>query len=164
MTTRVDECLAHAPPELCFQIVREIERWPEFLRHYRRVRYLRRNAPGNGEVEIAAWYILIGPICIPTRWTAEFESDESNLTLNLRHLDGITRGLRITWEILPADVDTKLRITHAWDDDGWPLVGSLARTRIAAPFLFGASARRTLTGIAIEAQRLTHASRFDDLT
>lgn len=159
MTTKVDECIAHAPAELCFQVVRDVERWPEFLHHYRRVRYLRRSGPGNGKIEIAAWRILGGPIRYPTWWTAELESDESTLTLNHHHLNGITRGLLITWEILPADVDTKLRISFSWSDPGWPLVGALAREGIIVPHFVSAIARDTLTGIAIEAQRLTHAGR-----
>jgi len=159
MTTWVDECIAHAPPELCFQVAREIERWPEFLPHIRRVRYLTRSGPGNGKVEFTAWQIFGGPLRLPTRWSAEIETDETTLTITHRHLDGITRSLLTNWEIIPADVDTKLRISLSWTSTGWPLVGAPARKLVVGPYLVGSVTRRTLTGIAVEAQRLTHAGR-----
>lgn len=159
MTTRVDECIAQAPAELCFQIARDVERWPKILRHYRWVRYLKRSGPGNGKVEMAAWRIFSGPIRYPTWWISEMQSDDSDLSIHYRHTDGITRGMTVLWEIVPADVDTMLRISHSWAGPAWPIARQQAWEHLIGPHFVSAIARRTLAGIAIEAQRLTHTSR-----
>ncbi len=160
MITRVDQCIAHAPADLCFRIARDVEHWPTILPHYRRVHFRHRDGPGQGNVEMAAWRIFAGPIRYPTWWVSEMSSDETALTIDYRHVDGITRGMIVRWEILPADVDTLMRVSHSWDGPPWPLVRQPAWEHLIGPLFVSAIARRTLTGIGIEAQRQTHNSRI----
>src|SRR2546423_14916211 len=49
----VDRATIHAPLERVFQIAAGVERWPEILSHYRRVRVVERG-DGGGLVEMAA--------------------------------------------------------------------------------------------------------------
>lgn len=158
MNTRVDESIARAPEDLCFRIARDIERWPIILPHYRWVRFQRRDGPGRGSVEMAAWRVFLGPLRYPTWWVSEMRSDETALTIDYEHLAGITRGMTVRWEILPAGVETLMRISHSWDGPRWPLVQEPAWTRLIGPHFVSYIARRTLAGIAVEAERQTHAS------
>jgi uncharacterized membrane protein len=160
MITRVDERVAHAPAELCFQIARDVERWPTILPHYRKVRFRDSDGPGRGNVEMAAWRIFAGPIRYPTWWVSEMSSDEDALTIDYRHLEGVTAGMKVRWEILPADVDTLMRVSHTWDGPDWPLLQQPAWEHLIGPLFVSAIARRTLAGIGIEAQRLTHTSHL----
>src|SRR5215510_9036024 len=50
----VDEIVMHAGPERCFRFGAEVERWPEWLPHYRWVRFRRKEGFGTGLVEMAA--------------------------------------------------------------------------------------------------------------
>ena len=47
----VDEHAAHAPADLCFEVAADVERWPDILPHYRRVRFIRRDEFAIGLVE-----------------------------------------------------------------------------------------------------------------
>jgi hypothetical protein len=85
-------------------------------------------------------------------------ADESALTIDYRHLDGVTRGMIVRWEILPTGVDTLMRITHTWDGPRWPLVQEPAWTHLIGPHFVSIIARRTLSGIVTEAERQTHTS------
>jgi len=49
----VDRATIHAPPDRIFQIAADVERWPQILPHYRRVRFVERRN-GGGLVEMAA--------------------------------------------------------------------------------------------------------------
>lgn len=159
MITRVDECIARAPADLCFRIARDVERWPLILRHYRRVRFRRRQGPGEGEVEMAAWRIFAGPLRYPTWWVSEMHADEATLTIDYLHVEGITRGMIVRWEVISDDVDTRLRITHSWEGPAWPIVQRPAWEYLIGPHFVSAIAQQTLAGITIEAQRLTQATR-----
>jgi hypothetical protein len=160
MTTRVDERIAHAPPDLCFRIARDVEHWPMILPHYRRVRFQQRHGPGQGKVEMAAWRIFSGPLRYPTWWVSEMRSDEASLTIDYRHLEGITRGMTVRWELLPADIDTLMRISHSWDGPPWPFVRRAAWEQLIGPLFVSAIARQTLAGIGAEAQRLLHMNQL----
>jgi uncharacterized membrane protein len=158
MITRVDECIARAPVDLCFRIARDVERWPRILHHYRRVHFRQRLGPGEGEVEMAAWRIFRGPIRYPVWWVSEMHSDEKTHTIDYLHVDGITRGMTVRWEVLPADVDTLLRVSHSWTGPNWPILQQPAWEHLIGPHFVSAVARRTLAGITIEAQRQTQTS------
>lgn len=159
MITRVDECIAHAPADLCFRVASDVERWPAILPHYRQVRFRLSQGPGRGEVEMAAWRIFAGPLRYPTWWVSEMYSDQKGLTIDYLHLEGVTRGMVVRWEFLPEDVDTRMRVTHGWDGPAWPLVKRPAWKYLIGPHFVSAIAQRTLAGVAIEAQRLTHSTQ-----
>jgi len=50
----VDRIVIQAPLGSVFAVASDVERWPEFLPHYRWVRVLERR-PGGALVEMAAW-------------------------------------------------------------------------------------------------------------
>jgi hypothetical protein len=70
------------------------------------------------------------------------------------HVDGITRGMDVVWEVLPDERGSLLRIVHEWDGPRWPLVGGVAADRVIGPHFIHFIASLTLAGIAHEAERV----------
>ncbi|HEX7052190.1 MAG TPA: SRPBCC family protein [Longimicrobiales bacterium] len=156
--TIVDELRMRAPAHLCLRIAADVERWPEILPHYRRVRFLQRTGFGCGRVEMAAWRHFGGPLRYPVWWVSEMRTDPEAHAIYYRHVDGVTRGMDVQWMFLPEpDGITRVRITHAWAGPDWPIIGRLAWERIIAPGFVSAIAQRTLAGVAAEALRSARA-------
>lgn len=149
----VDEAHVLAPPDVCFQAAADVERWPEILPHYRWVRFRRKDGFAKGTVEMAAWRHF-GPVGYPTWWVSEMEHDAGARTVTYRHIDGITRGMDVLWEVIPeADGRTRLRIVHEWAGPRWPAVGGLAADLVIGPHFIHFIATRTLAGVARAAER-----------
>lgn len=148
----VDEIHASAPPDLCFRVAADVERWPEILPHYRWVRFHRKDAFGRGRVEMAAWRPF-GPLRYPTWWVSEMEADSGAGVVLYHHVDGITRGMDVRWEVRGREPEgTLLRIVHEWEGPPWPLVGRFAADVVIGPHFVSHIAGRTLSGIAATAE------------
>ncbi|MBI4410624.1 MAG: SRPBCC family protein [Gemmatimonadetes bacterium] len=152
--TRIDERVIRAPARVCFRVAADVGRWPEILPHYRRVRFHGRSGAGRDLVEMAAWRPFAGPLRCPTWWVSEMEADARTPLVRYRHVHGITRGMEVRWEFhATADGHTRVRIVHEWSGPAWPLIGRLAATHVIGPHFISAIARRTLAGVAREAER-----------
>jgi hypothetical protein len=169
--TTIDERFVAAPPELCFLLAADVERWPELLPHYRWVRFHRRDAFGTGRVEMAAFrYFTASPseldggtgvppraaLRYPTWWLSEMAVAEQEPAIYFRHVDGITRGMDVKWAFERRDGGTHVRITHAWQGPPWPLIGGFAWRHVIGPRFVSFIATRTLDGIGREAERRAH--------
>lgn len=151
----VDEHVAGAPADTCFRIAADVEGWPGILPHYRWVRFRRKDGFATGEVEMAAWRPF-GPVGYPTWWVSEMRHDPDERTVRYRHVDGITRGMDVWWEVRPLSEDrTLLRIVHEWPGPRWPLIGGFAARHVIGPHFVQAIAGRTLAGIADAAEAET---------
>jgi ribosome-associated toxin RatA of RatAB toxin-antitoxin module len=150
----VDERVVRAPPDVIFALARDVERWPQYLRHYRYVRFRARASDGGGLVEMSA-NRPFGPLRWPTWWLAEMAVDAATPTVRFRHVGGITRGMDVEWSFRPAAEGTRVRIRHAWGGASWPLVGRVAATAVIGPVFIHGIARRTLKGLAEVAERQT---------
>lgn len=153
----VDEHVMRAPPRLCFEIAADVERWPLILPHYRWVRFQRRDDFAHGRVEMAAWRPFAGPARYPTWWVSEMAAHPDEPAVYYRHVDGVTRGMDVKWEFHPDGELTRVRITHDWSGPDWPLIGRFAANRVIGPHFVSAIARRTLAGVAAEAERRARA-------
>ncbi|HEX9710197.1 MAG TPA: hypothetical protein VGB42_09565, partial [Candidatus Thermoplasmatota archaeon] len=124
---------------------------------YRWVRFRRKDGFAEGLVEMAAWR-RFGPLDYPTWWVSEMEHDAELRTVTYRHVDGITKGMDVLWEVLPAPGGgSLLRIVHEWSGPGWPLIGGLAADEVIGPHFIRHIASRTLAGVAGEAERAATA-------
>lgn len=147
----VDETIIRASPERCFQFGADVERWPEWLPHYRWVRFQRKDGFGTGLVEMAARRDF-GPLSWPVWWVSEMTVDASRPVVLYRHVDGITTGMDVEWSFtaLP-DGATRVRIVHEWDSGPrWPLPGAARRgigDEVIGPVFIHHVASRTLAGI-----------------
>jgi hypothetical protein len=150
----IDERTSSAPPDACFRAAADVERWPDILPHYRWVRFHRKDGFARGVVEMAAWRHF-GAVAYPTWWMSEMSNDPERRTVTYRHVDGITRGMDVLWEVTPAEHGrTLLRITHEWRGPEWPLIGGFAADNVIGPHFIHFIASRTLAGVAREAERL----------
>lgn len=143
-----------ASPGRCFRVAADVERWPEILPHYRRVRFRRRDDFGRGLVEMAA-YRPFGRLRYPVWWVSEMRSDESAPVVRYRHVEGITRGMEVEWRFHPDGGGVHVEILHEWSEGpNWPLIGRLAADRVIGPVFIHDVAGRTLAGVKREAEGL----------
>lgn len=148
----IDEGRTSADADLCFEVAADVERWPTILPHYRWVRFHEKHDFARGVVEMAAWRAF-GPLKYPTWWVSEMSSDSSSRTVTYKHVDGITRGMDVLWEVLPEEGGgTLLRITHDWPGPDWPVIGGLAADAVIGPHFISAIAGRTLAGVIRSAE------------
>ena len=148
---QVDRQLVRADPARVFACARDVERWPEWLPHYRWVRFLERQGDG-GVVEMAAWRPF-GPLNWPTWWVSEMRVEPSPPAVRYRHVRGITRGMDVEWAFAPAPGGTAVTLTHRWRGPAWPLVGPPAASLVIGPIFIHGIAQLTLAGIARVAER-----------
>ena len=143
----VDQIAIHAPLDRIFQAAADVQRWPEILSHYRRVRFLDRR-DGGGLVEMAAWRPF-GPLRYPARWVSEMIVDRAGGEIRYRHVRGITAGMNVVWRLdSQAGTDSvRVTIVHEWRGPAWPLIGALAADLVIGPVFIHGIAQRTLAGI-----------------
>ena len=141
-----------APPQRCFEVAVDVERWPEILPHYRRVRFQRRDDFGRGLVEMAAQR-MFGPIPYPVWWVSEMDSDPAQPIVRYKHVAGITKGMDVEWRFEPAADGTRVKIVHDWPGGpAWPFIGALAANAVIGPIFIHNVAGRTLAGVKAEAE------------
>jgi hypothetical protein len=148
----IDETTTQADPDAAFRTAADVERWPDILPHYRWVRFRRKDGFARGVVEMAAWRHF-GPFGYPTWWVSEMEHDAAARTVTYRHIDGVTRGMDVLWEVRPReDGSTLLRIVHEWEGPGWPLIGRFAADAVIGPRFVSHIAGKTLAGVVRAAE------------
>lgn len=150
--TIIDEHLVHAPPDVCFQVAADVERWPDILPHYRWVRFRQKQSFGAGVVEMAAWRPFPAGLKYPTWWVSEMRSEATEPAVYYKHVDGITRGMEVKWELNRQGKNTFIRLFHSWNGPAWPLISSVAAERVILPHFVSAIAQRTLAGVAHAAE------------
>lgn len=147
-----NEITVDAPLETCLRVASEVERWPEVLPHYREVEFRRKDGPGRGRVYMSA-YRHFGPLPYPTWWVSEMVTDFEAGQVRYRHVEGITSGMDVLWDLEEEGGRTRIVVLHDWEGPGWPLVGRLAAERVIGPHFIRVVADRTLEGVRREALR-----------
>jgi len=143
---QVDRHETSASVSRVFACAADVERWPEWLAHYRWVRFLERR-PDGGLVEMAAWRPF-GPLRWPTWWVSEMMVDRAAPAVRYRHVRGITRGMDVEWTFAPEGERVAVTVTHRWDGPPWPGLRRAAAGLVIGPLFVHAIAQRTLAGIA----------------
>lgn len=134
-----------------FEIASEVERWPEFLPHYRWVRMLTKSGD-SGLVEMAAWRPF-GVLKYPTWWVSEMTVVSHEFKVLYKHVEGITTGMDVEWRLTEANGTVDITITHEWTGPKWPLIGKLAAELVIGPVFIHAIAGRTLAGVKTQAEQ-----------
>lgn len=147
----IDRIDIRAPLQRVFVVASDVERWPEFLSHYRWVRILERT-PSGAIVDMAAWR-RFGPVPYPTWWVSEMEILPEIHQIHYRHLRGITRGMKVEWHLTQGDERVEVRIDHQWNGPRWPLIGKAAANLVIGPVFIHHVASHTLAGVRREAER-----------
>ncbi len=147
----IDRITVDAPIERVFEVASNVERWPQFLPHYRWVHMLEGDHD-DGLVDMAAWRAF-GPFRYPTWWVSRMEIERPAHVIRYRHVRGITRGMDVEWRLTTEDGRVDVKIEHKWTGPRWPLVGSLAANVVIGPIFIHHIASRTLAGVKREAER-----------
>jgi hypothetical protein len=156
----VDERFVRSPVARIFALARDVEAWPQHLRHYRYVRFRSREGLG-GIVEMSA-NRPFGLLQWPTWWVSAMEVDPLVPVIRYRHVAGITQGMDVEWSfttpaaaLAPGNGEwgTLVRIVHEWNGPAWPLVGQFAAQSVIGPVFIHGIASRTLAGLAAAAER-----------
>ena len=129
-----------------FAVAAEVERWPDFLRHYRYVRRL-----PDGLVAMSA-YRFFGPLPWPTWWTSEMETIPERYLVRYRHVRGITKGMKVEWRMMARGSGVDVEIVHEWTGPTWPAIGQFAAHRVIGPVFVYHIASRTLAGVKRRAE------------
>ncbi len=153
----VDEHRTRAPADIGFQVAADVEGWPSILPHYRWVRFHEKRGFADGVVEMSAWRSF--PLYRwPTWWVSEMEHDREARQVRYRHVDGITRGMNVLWEVMDEPGGgSLLRIIHEWEGPRWPLIRGIAANLVIGPVFVSHIAGRTLAGVVEEAERRMQA-------
>jgi len=102
-----------APPELVFDLARDVERWPRLLPHYLSVRVEGR----EGDALVARFVArrelvpLLG-IGVPVAWRARAWAEPDRRQLRFVHRGGATAGMQVRWLIEPAPGGCRVTIVH----------------------------------------------------
>jgi len=152
----IDRIRVAAPLDRVFAVAADVERWPEFLPHYRWVRMHERR-PDGGVVEMAAWRPF-GVLRYPTWWLSEMHADAGRRTVRYRHVDGITRHMDVEWSIQGIDGAADVTVIHDWTGPPWPLIGRAAADWVIGPVFIHGIASRTLLGVKRRAERARDAA------
>ncbi len=95
-----------APKELIFETAANLERWPQFLPHYRYIRYLERGETRNLVVMAAT------RSGIPISWTSEQVIDRDKMEVHFHHLKAFTKGMRVVWTLTETAEGVLVQILH----------------------------------------------------
>lgn len=103
-----------APPELIFELVRDVGRWDRLLPHYARSRIRDRRDDGSVIADFVARRPLIGIVGIelPVTWRSRVWADPATRGLRFRHIAGPTRGMDVAWTLEPRAGGTRVEIDH----------------------------------------------------
>jgi ribosome-associated toxin RatA of RatAB toxin-antitoxin module len=141
----VDRTTVRSSLTRAFEVASDVERWPEFLPHYRWVKMLSKEG-NHGLVEMAAWRPF-GMLKYPTWWVSEMTVVPSEFRVLYKHVRGITRGMDVEWCLTEDAGTVDITIVHEWTGPKWPLIGGLAADLVIGPIFIHAIASRTLTGV-----------------
>jgi ribosome-associated toxin RatA of RatAB toxin-antitoxin module len=147
----LDELEVRSPVQRIFALARDVERWPDYLPHYRFVRFDTRSADGGGVVEMSA-NRPFGALDWPTWWKSDMQVIDESPAIRFRHVAGITSGMEVEWSFEPTPRGTHVRVLHVWNGPRWPVIGLFAATTIIGPVFVHGIASRTLTGLAHAAE------------
>ena len=103
-----------APVDLVFDLARNVERWPDLLPHYRRVRVRERHDDGAVTAEMVAIRTVIPVVGlgIPVVWRSRTWSERKAHRLRFVHQGGATDGMDVTWRIEPTPAGCRVSIEH----------------------------------------------------
>ena len=137
------------PADEAYSLAADVERWPQWLPHYRFVRF---RAPDL--VEMAARRDF-GPLGWPVWWVSRMRCEAATRRIRYTHVDGVTRGMEVVWELDPFCGGTMVRIIHDWD--GGPRFCGPAATvvgrRIVGPLFVHYVAAQTLYHLRQQARK-----------
>jgi ribosome-associated toxin RatA of RatAB toxin-antitoxin module len=126
-----------ADPARMFALAATVENWPLLLPHYRWVRVLGRRGP------LTVLDMAARRGAIPLRWQAVQGVYPAERLITYRHVGGITRGMRVVWQLVPEVDGVEVTIRHRFQP-AWPLVSDALVQRVVGDYFVEHVAGQTL--------------------
>ena len=101
---RINRAVRHSPRQM-YDLVADVERYPEFLPLCESLRVLRRQ-PGPDGTEVLVAEMGVGYKAIRERFTTRVTLDPDNLRIVAEYIDGPFRHLENRWAFKPGEGDT----------------------------------------------------------
>jgi aromatase len=139
-----------APLERVFELGAFVERWPDFLPHYRYIRLFDDQETPFGRrrvVEMAATRDGI-----PVKWTSIQEHYPAERRIVFKHIKGWTKGMDVEWRLEPRGDHVHVTIHHDFKPP-WPIIGPWVAHHVIGDFFIDNIANKTLRCIRDRAER-----------
>ena len=111
-TFRTERRVAHAPAQM-FDLVADVERYPDFLPFCEALDVKRRSGPDADGVETIVADMRVGYKAINERFTTRVKLDRASLRIAVDHLDGPFNHLENSWTFRPDPVGS---VVEFWID------------------------------------------------
>lgn len=140
--------------ETIWQLSSQIEKWPEWLPHYRKV--ILQSVSPEGRVKhayMSCWRDLL-PVSWQTIQRLDYSPDPTQARVLYHHIKGVTTGMEVIWHFEPLDRLQgiyRVTISHDWSP-GWPLIGGLA-ARLISRLIVHNIAAKTLARVRVLASK-----------
>ncbi len=106
MMHQTNAIVMFAPENAIFEAAADLAHWPDFLPHYRYIRYFEKG-PGRNIVKMAA-----RRGAIPVAWVSEQVIDRVKREIRFTHLKAWTKGMKVVWRFRPLPEGTEVQIIH----------------------------------------------------
>jgi ribosome-associated toxin RatA of RatAB toxin-antitoxin module len=149
---RSHEMMIRAPLVKIFAVASNLQRWPEFLPHWRYNRYLSQT-PSGGLVKMSCLCLGLKMI-----WVSEYRIDTENRRLNFHHKKSskATLGMEVVWNFVEMPEGfVRVSISHKLDKGR--LIGPAISFWVVKKFLLKDIEEKTLAGLKrkVEAQEFS---------
>ena len=144
-----------APSDVVFRLAADVLNWPAILEHYRYVQLV----PG-AETPHGGRLVKMGASRngIPVSWTSVQEAQPESGCIQYRHVAGVTKGMDVTWRVVPTPDGTAVTIYHQLESPRWWLRSRLAAYVVGELFVKNI-ADKTLRGIRNRAEEVVARGR-----
>lgn len=102
------------PAAKMFDLVADVERYPEFLPLCTGLRVLRRLPEGEGRETLVA-EMSVGYKAIAERFTTKVTIDRTALQIHVSYIDGPFKYLENRWEFVPAEGGSEVRFAIEYE-------------------------------------------------
>lgn len=142
--------LIRAPIDRIFSLGAFVERWPDFLPHYRYVHLANDQPTAYGRRRIVK--MAASRSGIPIAWTSIQEHRPAEGRILFRHIKGATKGMDVEWRLEQRGDLVHVIIHHDFDPP-WPIIGPWAARVVVGQFFIDNIANKTLRCIKDRAER-----------
>jgi coenzyme Q-binding protein COQ10 len=118
MTTHREARFIRAPADTVFDLVADVERYPEFLPMWRHARVYQR----QGDVYLTEQEIGLGPISERFRTRTELRRPDR---IDVTSDDVLFRAFHIRWGFQPVRSGCRASIELTWEVRSWPLQAAI---------------------------------------
>jgi ribosome-associated toxin RatA of RatAB toxin-antitoxin module len=143
------------PPDEAYELACRVDRWHHLLPHYRYVRF-HEGGPdaGGGMVEMEA-VRAFGRFKWPVWWISRMVCDPEARRVAYTHVEGLTRGMQVEWQVEASGSGSRVSIYHEWDGGPWfcgPVAPAVGRA-VVGPFFVRFVADQTLKHLGRHARK-----------